>query len=234
MADDSAGGREVRISVGERATAGLWHRVDGPIAVAVVAHGAGNTMRHPYFDGIVEGLDEEDVAALRFDFIYAHEGRTAPDRPQVLLDTWRAALDEAARLAEGAPLIATGKSMGGRYASMVAAEDGSSFPARGLVFFGYPLHAPKTPERQRSDHLADVTVPMLFIQGTRDPFARREVLEPVLASLGTRARVEWIDGGDHSHRVRGLRRSDQEIGRELGRTAGAFAAEVAGVPRRPR
>jgi predicted alpha/beta-hydrolase family hydrolase len=216
------------IPVDERRTEGLWHPVAGAVAVAIVAPGAGNTMRHPYFDGIVAGLGEERVATLRFDFVYAHEGRKSPDRAALLLAAWRAALSEAERVAEGLPLVATGKSMGGRYASMVAAEDGPSFPGRGLVFFGYPLHAPSTPEAQRAEHLSAIAVPMLFIQGTRDPFARKEPLEAVIGELGDGARVEWIEGGDHSHRVRGDRRSDREIGYGLGRMACSFAREIAG------
>jgi predicted alpha/beta-hydrolase family hydrolase len=137
-------------------------------------------------------------------------------------------LSEAARVGDGLPLVATGKSMGGRYASMLAAQEGSAFPAKALVFFGYPLHAPKTPDVLRSEHLASVTVPMLFIQGTRDAFARPDRLEPVLGSLGDRAQVEWIEGGDHSHRVRGDRRADEAIGRDLGATAGAFVQDVIG------
>jgi predicted alpha/beta-hydrolase family hydrolase len=96
------------------------------------------------------------------------------------------------------------------------------------VFFGYPLHAPSTPEAQRAEHLSAITVPMLFIQGTRDPFARKELLEAVIEGLGDRARVEWIEGGDHSHRVRGDRRSDREVGFGLGRMAGSFAGEIVG------
>jgi predicted alpha/beta-hydrolase family hydrolase len=118
--------------------------------------------------------------------------------------------------------------MGGRYASMLAAEDGPAFRGRALVFFGYPLHAPKTPDVLRSDHLSRITVPMLFIQGTRDAFARTDRLEPVLASIGDRASVEWIEGADHSHRVRGISRSDEDIGRGLGERAGAFIRGVIG------
>jgi len=222
-------GREVTFPVGDRATSGLWHPADGAEAVAVVAPGAGNTVRGRYFDGIVAGLASERLATFRFDFVYGHEGRKTPDRPPVLLAAWRAALAEAERLADGRPLAAMGKSMGGRYASMVAAEDGESFAARALVFFGYPLHAPATPEKQRSEHLAAITVPMLFIEGTRDPFARADLLEPVVEGLGPeRARLQWIEGGDHSHRVRGVRRSDEEIGRDLGALAGAFVREVVG------
>jgi predicted alpha/beta-hydrolase family hydrolase len=219
--------REVGFHVGERSTSGLWHPVDGAVAVAVVAPGAGSTVRGPYFDGIVDGLAEERIATFRFDFVYGHEGRRSPDRPPVLLATWRAALAEAQTLAEGSPLAAMGKSMGGRYASMVAAEDGAAFAAKALVFFGYPLHAPATPDKQRSEHLGAITVPMLFIEGTRDPFAQRGLLQPVVDALGPdRARIEWIEGGDHSHRVRGAARSDGTIGRDLGRIAASFVRDV--------
>ena len=221
--------REIALTVGDRATAGLWHPVDGAIAVAVVAPGAGATVRGAYFDGIVAGLADERIATFRFDFVYGYEGRKAPDRAPLLLAAWRAALIEAADLAGGLPLAAMGKSMGGRYASMVAAEDGPAFAARALVFFGYPLHAPATPEKQRSEHLASIAVPMLFIEGTRDPFAQPALLQAVVDALGPeRARIAWIEGGDHSHRVRGARRSDEAIGRDLGVMAGTFVRDVVG------
>jgi uncharacterized protein len=221
-------GERVPVRAGERETEALWHPLEGAMAVAVIAPGAGNTMRTPYFDGIVSGFADHGLASLRFDFVYAHEGRKSPDAAPLLLAAWRAALAEAVRLADGLPLAATGKSMGGRYASMLAAEEGAAFPAKALVFFGYPLHAPKTPDVLRSEHLSSVTVPMLFIQGTRDAFARPDRLEPVLASLGDRATVEWIEGADHSHRVRGERKSDEQIGRDLGGMAAAFVRTVIG------
>ncbi len=219
-------GEILPLRVGERASEALWHPLSDAVAAAVIAPGAGKTMRAAYFDGIVAGLADRGVASLRFDFVYAHEGRRSPDAAPLLFAAWRAALSEAARVADGLPLIATGKSMGGRYASMLAAEEGAEFPARALTFFGYPLHAPKTPDVLRSEHLSSVTVPMLFIQATRDAFARPDRLEPVVAALGDMARVEWIDGGDHSHRVRGDRRSDHDIGRDLGGIAGAFVLDV--------
>ena len=222
-------GREIAFQVGAETTSGLWHPAERARAVAVVAPGAGTTVRGPYFDGILAGLAGEGIATFRFDFVYGHEGRKSPDRPPVLLAAWRAALGEAASLAGGLPLAAMGKSMGGRYASMVAAEDGPGFVPRALVFFGYPLHAPATPEKQRSEHLSAITVPMLFIEGTRDPFAQPDLLKPVIEALGPqRASVAWIEGGDHSHRVRGVRRSDAAIGEELGRMAGAFVLDVIG------
>jgi uncharacterized protein len=222
-------GTQLRLPVGDRESAGWWHPLEGAVAVAVIAPGAGNSVRDRYFDGIVDGLASERVAAFRFDFVYGHLGRKSPDPPAVLLEAWRAAIDRAVEEGRGLPLVATGKSMGGRYASMLAAEEGGSFVPRALVFFGYPLHAPGSPEKQRSDHLPDLMVPMLFIEGTRDPFARRDLLEPVVDRIGDLARVEWIEGGDHSHRVRGARRSDQEIGQDLGRRAGAFARDVLGA-----
>jgi hypothetical protein len=116
--------------------------------------------------------------------------------------------------------------MGGRMASMLAAEDKERFAARALVFFGYPLHAPGKADQPRDAHLPDVTVPMLFIQGTDDSFATFDLIESLVGRLGSRARLHPIKGGDHSFRVRGARRPDQETGKELGAVAAAFIREV--------
>jgi predicted alpha/beta-hydrolase family hydrolase len=218
---------EVRIDVGDRRTSGLWTRAGGePTAVAVIAPGAGNAMTHAYFEGIVQAMSAAGVSCLRFNFLYADAGRRYPDPPPVLMATWRAALDAAAARADGLPLIASGKSMGGRIASMVAAEDAEAFTARALVFFGYPLHAPGKEDQPRDEHLSRVGVPMLFIEGTRDPFARFELVSSVVSRLAPLARMHVIEGGDHSHRVRGVRQSDREIGASLGEVAAAFAREV--------
>jgi predicted alpha/beta-hydrolase family hydrolase len=109
---------------------------------------------------------------------------------------------------------------------MLAAEEGGQFAGRALVFFGYPLHAPGKTDHLRVDHLDAVTVPMLFIEGTKDPLARFDLVEALVARLGPRARLHMIEGGDHSFRVRGLKRSDNEIGRELGGVAAGFIREV--------
>ncbi len=109
---------------------------------------------------------------------------------------------------------------------MVAAEDGEAFAARALVFFGYPLHAPGREDQLRDEHLSRIRVPMLFIEGTRDPFARFELISGVIEGLAPLARMHVIDGGDHSHRVRGVRESDREIGEALGRVAAEFIRGV--------
>jgi predicted alpha/beta-hydrolase family hydrolase len=219
---------EVRMDVDGRPSSGLWSESERPAAVAVIAHGAGNTMRHPYFDGIAAGLLAEHVTAFRFNFPYAEAGRGYPDRAPILMEAWRVALRTAGDRSAGVPLAATGKSLGGRIASMVAAEDGEAFAARALVFFGYPLHAPGKADQPRDAHLRSIRIPMLFIEGTKDPFARFDLIEASVAGLGSAARIHLIEGGDHSHRVRGFKRSDRAIGEELGRVAGAFIREVTG------
>jgi predicted alpha/beta-hydrolase family hydrolase len=205
---------------------GLWAEATRPFAAAVVAHGAGAGMTHPFMAGVAAGLVEHGVSVLRFDFPYMREGRRSPDRPAVLMEVWRGALREGGRRAGSLPVVAGGKSLGGRMTSMVAAEDGERFPAGALILFGYPLHAPGRTDRLRDDHLLRVTVPMLFLQGTRDALARFDLLRDVVARLGPRARLHPVEGGDHSFRVRGARRPDEAIGRDLGAVAALFTRDV--------
>jgi hypothetical protein len=213
-------------SAGERMLSGLWISARAPTAVAVLAHGAGAGMEHPFMAGAAEGLVRGGVSTMRFNFPYVEEGRRSPDRPPILLQAWRGALDEAQRRSKGLPIAAGGKSMGGRMASMVAAEEKESFAARALVFFGYPLHAPGKADQPRDAHLPAVAVPMLFLQGTDDSFATFELIEGLVRRLGPRARLHPVQGGDHSFRVRGARRPDGEIAQELGEVAAAFLREV--------
>src|SRR5436190_13745130 len=163
--------RDVTFVSGRWTLSGLWRQADRGVAAAVIAHGAGNDMRNRFLDGVVEGLAANRVPSMRFNFPFTQDGRRSPDRAPVLVDAWRAALAEAGSQAGGLPLVASGKSMGGRMASMLAAEDPDGFPAAAIVFFGYPLHPPGRPDRPRVEHLARIRVPMLFIQGTADPLA---------------------------------------------------------------
>jgi predicted alpha/beta-hydrolase family hydrolase len=218
--------QELSISVGDRSVSALWLGAPGAFATAVVAHGAGNDMRYPFFDGVADGLAAESVSSLRFNFPYAEEGRRAPDRPAVLMATWRAALEVAEERASGGPVVASGKSLGGRMASMVAAEEGEKFAARGLIFFGYPLHAPGRTEQLRDGHLPDVRVPMLFVQGDADSLGRFDLIEGVVERLKPLARLHRVEGGDHSFRVRGAKRPDFDIGFELAKVAASFIREV--------
>jgi predicted alpha/beta-hydrolase family hydrolase len=192
----------------------------------VVAHGAGNDMRAPFLAGVAAALVEAGLSVLRFNFPYMAAGRRGPDRPPVLMEAWRSAVAEALRRADGLPVVASGKSLGGRMASMVAAEDGDAFVGSALVFFGYPLHAPGKTEKLRDEHLARVTVPMLFIQGTSDSLARFDLVQDVVGRLGDRAWLRPIEGGDHSFRGRGPKRNAREIGSDLGAIAGRFVLET--------
>ena len=185
-----------------------------------------NDMSHDFFVGVAKGLSGGGVSVLRFNFPYTDAGRKYPDRPPVLFEALRGALDRAAEKAGGLPIVATGKSMGGRMASMMAAKEGEGFPASALVFFGYPLHAPGKSGELRDAHLPNVRIPMLFIQGTADPLARFDLVQDLVARLGPLARLHVVEGGDHSFRIRGKKRPDREIGAELGAVAASFVAEV--------
>ena len=205
---------------------GLWTEAARPIAVAAIAHGAGAGMHHPFMTGAAEGLAAGGVSALRFNFPYMDARRRAPDRPPVLQTTWHAAIQQAVPPDRGMPLVAGGKSMGGRIASMLAAAQGEDFAGAALVFFGYPLHPPGNSDRLRDAHLPGIRVPMLFIQGTRDPLARFDLVEAVVKRLEPLARLHVVADGDHSFRVRGTKRSDRDIGQALGRVAAGFIRDV--------
>lgn len=219
--------QEVTIPVGGRHVSGLWLEALEPRAVVVLAHGANGDMRGPLLSGVAASLGERQTHVLRFNFPYAEDGRRSPDRPPVLLAAWRAALDLARQRAEGLPLVAAGKSMGGRMASMVAAEMGAGFPAGALVFLGYPLHPPGRPDQRREEHLFSVRVPMLFIQGTADPLARLELVGDLVKRLGAAARLHVVEAADHSFRTRGRRRAPDEIGSQLGDVVASFVAQLA-------
>jgi predicted alpha/beta-hydrolase family hydrolase len=157
-------------------------------------------MRHAFMEALNARLAAAGIAVLRYQFPYLEAGRRAPDPPGVLTATVRAAIETAAQIAPGLPLFAGGKSLGGRMTS-TAASARPLAGVRGIAFFGFPLHASGKPGRARADHLRGVAVPMLFLQGTRDPLADLGELRPVLAELGERAQLHVVEGGDHSFHV---------------------------------
>jgi predicted alpha/beta-hydrolase family hydrolase len=177
-------------------------------------------MEHPFLAGFARACVDEGLAVLRFNFPYLEAGRRAPDPEAVLRDAWRAAFEAAADRSGARPVWASGKSLGGRIASMAQAD--GDIHAAGLVFLGYPLHPPGKPERIRDAHLSKIDVPMLFLQGTADPFASPELLASVVARLGDRAALVPIEGAGHSFEVRGRRRDPRETGASLAPTAAAY------------
>lgn len=186
-------------------------------AAYVLAHGAGAGMRHPFMEAISTALESLAVGTLRYEFLYMEKRSRRPDPPAVAAARVREAVEEAARVAPGVPLIAGGKSFGGRMTSTAQAEQ--PLPGvRGLVFLGFPLHPPGKAGTARAAHLERVSIPMLFLQGTRDDFARLELLRPVVEQLGSRATLHLVEGGDHSFKV--PKRPPAEVIAEL---AGAIA-----------
>ena len=195
-------------------------------ALLVLAHGAGAGMRHAFLEQLAQALALRKVATFRYEFLYMEKGGGRPDPPAVAAARVREAVAEAARVMPGLPLFAGGKSFGGRMTSTAAAE--SPLPGvRGLVFLGFPLHPPGQPGIGRAEHLDRVTVPMLFLQGTRDTFAQLPLLEPVIARLKPRATLHLIDGGDHSFKVpKSWGRTAEDVMKGLAETIAAWTSDL--------
>ncbi|HZD17358.1 MAG TPA: alpha/beta family hydrolase [Actinomycetota bacterium] len=219
---------EVRGSLGESRSevSAAWVAPVDAVAWLVVAHGAGAGMDHPFLVGFCRAMATHGVATTRFNFHYANAGRRSPDPEPALRAAWEEAFAGTSAMARGVPVLAGGKSLGGRIASMCVAD---GMPAAGLVFLGYPLHPPGKPERLRDEHLYRVGVPMLFLHGTKDPFASAELLRPVIERLGDRATYVPVEGGDHSFNVRGAKRDAREVGAALAGLAAPFVLRVAGA-----
>lgn len=171
-----------------------------PRAALVLAHGAGAGQGSPFMTRFARGMAERGIQTATFDFPYMTAGRRAPDRAPVLESCWRSAIDVARTRLGRVPLVIGGKSMGGRIASHVAAQGCPGLA--GLVFLGYPLHPPGKPQQRRDAHLGGIAEPMLFVQGTRDPFGPADEIRALLRSL-LRATIHEVVGGDHSFKVTG-------------------------------
>jgi predicted alpha/beta-hydrolase family hydrolase len=197
-------------------------------ACYVFAHGAGAGMRHASMEAIAAGLGERGIATLRYQFPYMEKGGKRPDPPAVAHAAVRAAVAAAAELCAGLPLFAGGKSFGGRMTSQAQAKsplDG----VKGLAFFGFPLHPAGKPSAERTAHLSDVKIPMLFLQGTRDALADIDLLKPMVKGLGKPATLHLAEAADHSFRVpKSSGRNDREV---LAEILDAFAAWVDGIIR---
>ena len=176
------------------------YRSDSPLAALVVAHGAGGGQNTPFMVRTAEGLAARGITAATFDFPYMTARKSVPDRPPVLEQAWREAIDEARSVIGGVPLFIGGKSMGGRISSQVAAQGVEG--VAGLVFLGYPLHPPGKPEQRRDAHLPAIAQPMLFVQGSRDAFGTAAEIQALLPKL-QRATLHEVPGGDHSFKVSG-------------------------------
>ena len=223
-----AAATELRFGVAETSgeVSALLVRPPDARRLYVLAHGAGAGMRHPFLESIAQALAERSIATLRYQFPYMERRAGRPDPPAIAAATVRAAVAEAARVAPGLPLVAGGKSFGGRMTSTAQAE--APLPGvRGLLFLGFPLHPRGRPDDKRAEHLAQVRVPMLFLQGDRDEFADLTLLRPVVQRLGERATLHLVEGGDHSfHVLKRSGRTDADVMTELVATVDRWATKL--------
>jgi len=221
--------QELKFAVGGAGNvSAVLMRPEAARACYVLAHGAGAGMRHASMEAIAMGLAERGIATLRYQFPYMEKGSKRPDPPALAQGTVRAAVAEAAVACAGLPLLAGGKSFGGRMTSQAQAKAPLE-GVRGLAFFGFPLHPAGKPSAERADHLAQVKMPMLFLQGTRDALAELRLLEPLVKGLGRKATLHLVEGADHSfHVLKSSGRNDRDVLVEI---LDAFAAWVDEVVR---
>jgi predicted alpha/beta-hydrolase family hydrolase len=195
-------------------------------ACFVFAHGAGAGMAHSFMEQAAAGLAARGIATLRYQFPYMERASKRPDPPAIAHATVRAAVKEAARHCPGLPLVAGGKSFGARMTSQAQAKAPLE-GVRGLAFFGFPLHPAGKPSIDRADHLAEIRVPMLFLQGTNDKLAELQLLKPVVEKLKLLATLHVVEAADHSFHVPARSgRNDREIMNEI---LDALAAWVAAI-----
>lgn len=209
---------QVELPTGRTAVSADWTPGDAG-ATVLVAHGAGTGKDHPFLTGFTEALAEQGLSTLRFNFPYVEQGRRMPGPAAHAIATWDAVVRFAREQDPTATVWATGKSYGGRMASMAVAE---GLVVDGLAYLGYPLHPPGRPEKPRIDHLPGIAVPQLFVEGTNDPFIQPlSQFEEALATCQD-ARVVWIDGGGHTFEVKGRKRPAAEIGASLAPVVAEF------------
>lgn len=204
-------------------------------AVYVFAHGAGAGMNHPFMQRAAEALEARGIATYRYNFPYMEAKKSRPDSPAVAEDAVRKAVAEAARRHPRLPILAGGKSFGGRMTSQAQASQ--PMPGvRGLVFFGFPLHPPGKAGKSRAEHLTSVDVPMLFLQGTRDEFAQLDLLREVVDGLGERATLHLVEQGDHSFKVpkKSTGKTEADVITELADTVKQWVERVVGPAATPR
>src|SRR5215813_8441618 len=205
--------KEIRFEVSKKTgiVSGLLLFPKEAKSLLILSHGAGAGMRHIFMQNMAEKLADNGIATLRYQFPYMEKGIKRPDSEAVLTASVRGAVTAAQEHADGRPLFAGGKSMGGRMTSLAAAKEPLN-AVRGLIYLGFPLHAAGKPSADRANHLFDIKLPMLFLQGSRDALADLKLLKPLCARIGKRAELYVAEGGDHSfHMLKSAGRSDDDV-----------------------
>ncbi|NNC95984.1 MAG: alpha/beta hydrolase [Chitinophagales bacterium] len=194
--------KEIQIEVSENigSVSALLMMPKKTVCVYVFAHGAGAGMHHPFMEKVANRLADRNIATLRYQFPYMEKGKRRPDPPKIAIATVKAAIGKAKQVDSTIPVVAGGKSFGGRMTSQAASK--TELPIEGMIFLGFPLHAPGRNSNERADHLKSISKPMLFLQGGRDSLAKLELLEPVIKGLKGMAVLKILEGGDHSFKTR--------------------------------
>ncbi|MGH2574481.1 MAG: alpha/beta hydrolase family protein [Ignavibacteria bacterium] len=192
----------------------------------VLAHGAGAGMQNKFMEKISIELVNNGIASFRYNFPYMEHGKKSPDPKPIILMTIRSAVEAAAKILPGIPILAGGKSFGGRMTSTADSEN-HLINIKGIVFFGFPLHPPGKPSAERAEHLFKVSVPMLFLQGKRDSLADLKLLKPICKKLGTRAHLHIIEGANHSfHMPKSSGINDDDVIKELAEKVKEWAVKL--------
>jgi predicted alpha/beta-hydrolase family hydrolase len=213
-----------QVPVGDAATTAVYEPAEGAGAVYVCAHGAGGHMGDRSMLAVCDALRARGISTVRFNFLYKEKGSGRPDPMPRLMETVRAVVAHVRDELKPEVLIIGGRSMGGRAASMLAAE---GFDADGLLLLAYPLHPAGQPEKLRDAHLPDIRIPVLCFNGTRDELCRPDLMEPVLQRVGSNWRMHWLEGADHSFHV--LKSSGRNDAQVLDEVADATREWVAGL-----
>lgn len=210
-------------SIGE--VSALFIKAQKPRALLVLAHGAGAGMTHPFMLQLAVILAENGVSTLRYQFPYMEKGKKRPDPPTIATATVKAAVMEGRKHAGDQILLAGGKSFGGRMTSQAAADD--KIDVDGIVFFGFPLHAPGKASDHRAEHLLKIDTPTLFLQGTRDSLANLDLISSVIEKIGKTAHLQILQGGDHSFKTRKMDGiSEDEVYKWLADSVLAFLEDI--------
>jgi len=215
-----------------RVTEYEWHGPKrGADRAVLLAHGAGSNMHGAALVAVADALAKAKIPSLRFNFPYRTAGRNAPDRPKVLDASVREAAAELAKRAKLPPerLVLGGRSMGGRYCSMVVGDADDPLPALGLVMLSYPLHAAGKPDQPRTAHFPGIRVPILFVSGTRDSMAGTADLTKAAKAVKGKVSFHWVDTADHGYRpLKASGRTADDVAAEVADTTVAWVADLDG------
>ncbi len=195
-----------------------------PIAILILAHGAGAGMHHPFMNEVARSISEQEITVVRFNFPYMEQGRRSPGSPKANIETWKLVIDHINAQYLGLPIFISGKSYGGRMASHLMAENPHP-QVKGLIYFGFPLHAPGKDSKDRADHLKSLKVPQLFLQGTNDKLANIHLVKEVIAELNKATLLE-VEHADHSFNVpKKSGKTKSEVMESLTSTASSWISE---------